>query len=197
MMSQAATLVPRSVWAEDAEPVVDGGAAAADEFGDAAGFETAAVGETKENDDRPQNLGEWIARVHPMVVHMPLAWLLLTLLVDVLTFWRGLAYLERPGFLLLVLTVVSFIPAMTTGFLALQAGDESDTLATALLHRNLMIACAVCTVSALVVRITRRSPWTASTRTVYTGLIVAAATLVSVGAHQGGKLVYGADFLPF
>jgi len=136
-----------------------------------------------------------VGRMHPAVVHFPIAWLLLLSLVDFLALGLGLEELRKYGPYLLGLTILSFCPAATSGFLNYAEYGEPNTLAG--LHRNLMLtAVGLCAVG-LVLRLLGRNRLDGALKWVYLGLLGAAALTVSVGGHLGGKLVFGEDYLPF
>lgn len=165
-----------------------------DEF---SGFEDSKV-VAEESKQGPQNVSELIAHLHPSVVHLPIAWLLLLILSEWLGLIFGKEVFANFGAVLLPLTVLSFVPAAVSGFLNLASELESkEEMDLALFHRNLMLfSCALCVI-AWVLRLRFQKAWTAKTRWFYVGLLTAAGVAVSVGGHLGGKLVYGENYLPF
>lgn len=140
---------------------------------------------------------EILGNLHPMLVHMPIAWLFLLLLADVGGLILGRELPRRAGLPLLALTFLAMIPAVATGLMnAAHQSVEGDDLATLLLHRNLMFATAAVTAVALVLRAVKRE-LPGALRVVYLLLIFAAVALISAGGHIGGEMVYGEDYLPF
>ena len=140
-----------------------------------------------------------IGRLHPSLVHFPIAWLLLVLLVDAGTFFFSRRTWEKAGLLLLSAAAVSFVPAIATGLIRHSTHGETDqeSLALILLDRNLMLAAAAACVLAFGIRIWRRKQLAGGIKALYLALIVTACALIALGGHLGGKVVFGPDYLPF
>jgi uncharacterized membrane protein len=121
------------------------------------------------------------------------------LIIDTVTFVLKKTSWERWGFYTLTGTILSFVPAMTTGFLNArnQLSSSADRLALITTHRNLIIAMGTICVAAFVLRVSRRAGLTDVSRRVYLCLIYIAAGLIGLAGHLGGKLVFGVDYLPF
>ena len=144
--------------------------------------------------------GTWelVGRLHPSLVHFPIAWLLLLVLLDLFTFALRREALAPVGLGLLGLTALSFVPAVATGLLRGEVLEEQAALHDLVeTHETLMLVTAGLVAAALVLRLARRDRLTGASRAVYLGLIVGAAALVAVGAHWGGKIVFGPGALPF
>lgn len=141
-----------------------------------------------------------VGRLHPSVVHFPIAWLMLLVLCEIAALrWPEQKFLTTLSPWLLGLTIASFIPGIVSGLLRFEdvAQHDPEGQGPALLHRNLMLACTLVCSVAWALRFKLGSAPKGSGRWVYLGLILAAALLVSVGGHVGGELVYGDDYLPF
>lgn len=148
--------------------------------------------------DAPPGLLDIVGRLHAAVVHVPIGWLLMVLLVDL-----GALFLRREGWhevglLALVATVASFAPAIASGLLRagqLPAGSPMAALVD--VHRTLVFVTAGLTVGALAVRLGARNRLRGALRGLYFVLLVGAVVLVGAAGHWGGKMVYGENFLPF
>jgi uncharacterized membrane protein len=143
-------------------------------------------------------LPELAGRMHPALVHFPIGWITLVLLLDLLTIFLGRRELESAGLWALFLGVLAFIPAATTGllranYLTVSAGIYHPVE----LHRNLAFLVLLICLVALVLRFKSRKSFTGTVRWTYLALMTAAAGLIGFVGHLGGKMVYGENFLPF
>jgi len=62
-------------------------------------------------------LMQLVGRIHPAVIHFPIAWLTLLLLIETVALFTGKAEWSKFGLYVLILTLLSFIPAVTTGWI--------------------------------------------------------------------------------
>lgn len=138
-----------------------------------------------------------VGKLHPTVVHLPIGWLLLLLVVDLGAILFGRVTWTRAGFLILVSVVLSYLPAAATGMLRASQLPADEDLALVSVHRNLMLLSFGCCVAALGLRWARRNQLAGVLRAVYVALLLGAAALMTVGGHRGAELVRGPDYLPF
>jgi len=137
-------------------------------------------------------------KLHPAMVHLPIAWVFLVFLLDVLTFLVGKAEYARFGLVTLGLAVASAIPAMASGLVrgeVLETQASMEPLIEA--HETTMFVMVGVLSLAFVVRVLRRDHLVGWSRWVYLGLMAAAVGLVGYGGHLGGRIVFGPDHLPF
>jgi uncharacterized membrane protein len=137
-------------------------------------------------------------RMHPALVHLPIGFLVLALLLELAALTRrGRELGACAGFALLA-TLIACLPALLSGFLRTSemwpAGGPPDTAAW---HRNLMLAMAGLTALALALRVAFRERLSGARRAAFLAVLVAATAVAGVGGHLGGKLVFGESFLPF
>jgi len=141
---------------------------------------------------------ELVGRLHPALVHFPIGWIVLVLVLELLTLVFGLSDLERAGHWVLGLGLLAMVPAIASGLL--RAG--SMTLAAGVYypvetHRNLAFLAMVVCILALGLRFKVGSMLSGTMRWVYLVLIAVATVLIGLVGHLGGKMVYGENFLPF
>lgn len=141
---------------------------------------------------------ELAGRMHPAMVHFPIGWITLVLLLDLLTFVFGRRELEPAGLWALVLGVLAFVPAVATGllragYITVSAGIYHPVET----HRNLAFLVLLICLAALAIRWKTRKSLTGVVQWVYLAMIAAAAGLIGFVGHLGGKMVYGENFLPF
>jgi uncharacterized membrane protein len=135
-----------------------------------------------------------LGRLHPLLVHFPIAWLVLLVLVDLATF-----VLRRPwqtfGYLLGIGVALSVIPVVATGLLRMASMGATGELFDLLIeHRNLALAASTVVLVAVGLRAVRRNQLAGWARHVYLALILVATALISSAAHHGGMAVYGKDY---
>ncbi|MDD5011642.1 MAG: hypothetical protein PHQ00_05925 [Phycisphaerae bacterium] len=141
---------------------------------------------------------ETIGRFHPAIVHFPIAWITLLVLLDFMGFAKGSLECRKWGIYILGLTVISAIPAVFTGFLrggVVEQVPEIHGLVEA--HEAVMLSFTVVTAIAFAVRLSRKNELTGAYKLIYLALLGIAGLLVMIGGHLGGKLVFGPDYLPF
>jgi uncharacterized membrane protein len=135
-----------------------------------------------------------IGKFHPMLVHFPIAWVMLLLLVDLATF-----LLRRPwqtfGYLLGLGVALSVFPVVVTGLLrAATMGASGELLDLIVDHRNLALTASTVLLIAIVLRVARRNHLVGWTRSAYLGLLLVATALIGITGHYGGMVVHGKDF---
>lgn len=144
--------------------------------------------------DRGASVRRWVGKLHPSIVHFPIALLLAAALAEVLVALgaRGLQPAVR------FCVILGFLGAAAAASVGWLAGETaSQTLEPQLTwHRWLGVGTAVLALALLVasearVRRGDASPWTVRTR----WLLLLAVVAVSVTGHLGGILVFGADYL--
>lgn len=128
-------------------------------------------------------------RLHPVVVHLPIGFLLLAVLLDLVAWNVRFRYLRQAVPFVLFIGFLSAVIACLFGYLLSLSGDYD----LALLDRHKLsgIALAVCSGILLGVRTRMR---TFSPR-IFSGLLVGMLLLLSYSGHQGGNLTHGSDYL--
>jgi uncharacterized membrane protein len=137
-------------------------------------------------------------RMHPALVHLPIGFLFLAVLLELAALTRrGREFVGCAGFALAA-TLIACLPALVSGFVRTSemwpAGAPPDT---ATWHRNLMLGMAALAALALVLRVAFRGRLAGARRAAYLAVLAAAVVVAGVGGHLGGKLVFGESFLPF
>ena len=151
-----------------------------------------------EVEGKPTGFSDLVGRLHPALVHFPIAWLVGLALIDFVGLVLGRETWQRPGIFVLAGTVLSLLPTAATGLLR-AAHMPSDVAVHSLLvtHRTLNFAMAGLVLTAFVLRLLRRDRLQGWWRVVYLSLVFAATGLVLLAADFGGRMVYGPDYLPW
>ena len=137
-------------------------------------------------------------RFHPAIVHLPIGWLLMAMLLDVLAFGLRRRELEAAGTWVLGGAVLAFLPGILTGLL--RKGFVSQEPAVQRLvgtHEPLILVTAGVAATAMGVRLLSGRRFAGGWKATYLLLMIAAVALVTVAGHWGGKAAWGPDYLPF
>jgi uncharacterized membrane protein len=143
-----------------------------------------------------QVLLRFFGRLHPLVVHFPIALVLVATLIEAGLSLRGRHRVSTTALTCLVFGAI--MAAVAAWFGWLNAANESFGSAqalTILLHRWIGIAAAGLALAAVALGFCARGGQTRWTVNAYRGLLIIAAMLVAIGGHFGAELVYGQDYL--
>jgi mono/diheme cytochrome c family protein/uncharacterized membrane protein len=134
------------------------------------------------------NWQQFLGRFHPLVVHLPIGFLVLLPLLEIVGRKRP-ALREAAGFVLL-LAFVSCLGAVTLGYLlAYGSGDQG---ATVVRH---MWGGITLTIGVLFCLLTRPSWFATEVSRVYSVMLAIVLLLLAWTAHQGGSLTHGSSYL--
>lgn len=141
----------------------------------------------------PTDLGTFIGRFHPLLVHLPIGFLLITVVVELLSQTRRHAGVERLMPFLLALCAVSALLSVVTGLLLAPHGGYDHTLVWQ--HQTLGIGLAAAT--ALAWGAAHLQAWRPSraARAAYRTLLVTSILLLGATGHLGGSLTHGDTYL--
>jgi mono/diheme cytochrome c family protein/uncharacterized membrane protein len=134
------------------------------------------------------NWQQFFGRFHPLVVHLPIGFLVLLPLLEIVGRKRP-ALREAAGFVLL-LAFVSCLGAIALGYLlAYGSGDQG---ATVVRH---MWGGITLTIGVLFCLLTRPSWFATEVSRVYPVMLAIVLLLLAWTAHQGGSLTHGSNYL--
>ena len=157
--------------------------------------QTVAPGEIS---GKPAGLADLVGRLHPALVHFPIAWLVGLALVDFVGLVRKREAWQRAGVFVLAGTVLSLLPTAATGLLrAAHMEFDANLRALLVVHRTLNFVVAGLLLAAFALRLARRNRLDGWWRRAYLALVFAATCAVLVAADFGGRMVYGPDYLPW
>ncbi|MGY6650067.1 DUF2231 domain-containing protein [Wenyingzhuangia sp. IMCC45574] len=128
----------------------------------------------------------FLGRLHPLIVHLPIGFLLIAFLIDLFFKGKKRKSLKSGVLFILVLGFLSSVGASVLGWLlSWEGGYESDVLQ---LHKIFGIITAVFALVALWSRFFDKDK-------VYATSALVIITLISLTGHYGGVLTHGATYL--
>lgn len=149
----------------------------------------------------PQSWQQTLGRLHPMLVHFPIALLLCACATEIASRLRShhAGWLQGATRGTLWIAAIGGIIAAACGWLnAAHEGFASDEVET---HRWLGVGTATLAVISLLAselaERARARDVTRGSRTLLLVLLIASAIIVSLAGHTGGVLAWGEDYLPF
>lgn len=150
-------------------------------------------GQTQVSEEPAFWLWQFLGRLHPMIVHFPIALIVVSALMELFTFGKFNSKI-RPGILMLAtIGAVSAIIAAPMGWLlATNEGTSGDLLD---LHQWIGIGTAILSVITLFFLYKIDKTSSPSQIKVFRTSLFLTAFCVAVAGHFGGSLTHGEDFL--
>ncbi|HET6569146.1 MAG TPA: c-type cytochrome domain-containing protein [Rhodothermales bacterium] len=143
--------------------------------------------------DNPSDLTLFTGRLHPLIVHLPIGFILLAGALEYLSRKPALARIAPAVPLVLCLGAASAVGAVFAGYLlGVSGGYSGDTFAW---HERTGIAVAVLTAAACGLWFARRNWPSRLVQRTYSGTVSACVLLVAVAGHLGGTLTHGEGYL--
>lgn len=137
------------------------------------------------------------SRAHVVMVHFPVALLMVMALIEVLRWRRKTGSMDQTVALIAVIAALSSIVSVIQGLMLDGSSDgESEYARTLALHKWLGISTAVFAIGAAIIALRRQLGDTAGLTKIYRALVLPGAALVSLTGHYGGMAVHGANYLP-
>ena len=135
-------------------------------------------------------------RAHVVVVHFPVALLMVLALIEVLRWRRPTGSMDQTVAIIAVIALLSSILAVVQGLLlAGDGGGEGEHARLLFLHKWLGIATAVVALGTTVLALRRQLGDTPGLTRLYRAFVLPGAILVSLTGHYGGAMVHGEDYL--
>jgi uncharacterized membrane protein len=144
-------------------------------------------------DQTSSDLVLFFGRFHPLILHLPIGFLLIAFLLEILSrFPRFASYKPAVGFVLF-LGAVSAIIAAVLGLMLAQGGGYGEALLS--LHQWLGIGAALTALVSLVLhQMAQKKPSPGLDKAYLSVLSVMVVVLMAAG-HYGGSLTHGSDYL--
>jgi len=145
-----------------------------------------------------KRVATFIGKLHPVIVHFPIALILLALLAEMLWWATGQAMFDNAVRFVLPLGAAGALVAAGLGWLdAMFVHTPSDMLHTLLIHRWLGISTALMATVAAGLQLAACRRTNGRLYWAYRLALVAAAILVGLTGHLGGMLIFGSDYFNY
>lgn len=128
----------------------------------------------------------FVGRFHPLIIHMPIGLISLALIIEVASFFKGLAYLQKSQNFILWLCLLSGIVATLFGYFLMAAEDFAGHAMD--MHLYFGLAVVVCSLFALISSV--------KGKLMFQRLWVGASMFTCAAAgHFGGAMVHSPEYL--
>lgn len=134
----------------------------------------------------PADLGLFIGRFHPLLVHLPIGLITLVFVLEVLGRWRRFGHATAANGIILALAAPAAVASAGCGWLLSNDGGYDPQLLA--WHKWLGVGVAAACTLALLFRWLER-------RVAYSVVLTAACLGLVVASHFGGSLTHGSDYL--
>ncbi|MFM7180379.1 MAG: c-type cytochrome domain-containing protein [Verrucomicrobiales bacterium] len=135
----------------------------------------------------------FVGRFHPLVVHLPIALILLVGLMEVLACFKAFQHLRSSILTILLIAALSSGLAVLHGsLLASGGGDNSETLND---HLWSGVAFSIMAFALLPLRVLASACTNGLARGAYTLLLTGTILTLFIASHLGGNLTHGPDYL--
>ena len=135
----------------------------------------------------------FFGRFHTLVVHLPIGFLFIAVLLEVITRWRAFRKHEPLVPFMWLLGAMSVCIAVVLGYMLSLAGDyDEERLAW---HKWAGIALCVLSFVCYYFKARLNSARIKMIRNVYIGLVILTSSLLIQTGHLGGTLTHGPDYL--
>lgn len=134
-----------------------------------------------------------IGHLHPLLVHLPIGFLLLAILLDVLAYRKAYASFRAAVPLTLLLGFGAAAASCGTGYLQSLSGDYAPQ--SLLLHQWGGFVVAGLSIFLFWIRGWILKLSTPNAPRIFSGLLLSLGLLLAYTGHQGGSLTHGSDYL--
>ncbi len=135
----------------------------------------------------------FLGRMHPLIIHLPIGFLLLAILFDAISYQKKFGYLRQAVPFTLLIGFFSAVTACVFGYMLSLTGDYDNQI----LNNHLISGICLTLFAGILYAFTTphfRKFLTIS-RPLFSGLSVATFILVSYTGHQGASLTHGNDYI--
>ncbi len=140
-----------------------------------------------------ENILTYLGRLHPLIVHLPIGFLILAIIVDLVSYSKRYRHLASAVPFTLALGFSTAVAACVLGFLLSRTGDYDDAVLQR--HQTSGIVLTIFAGVLYLARTTLVRHRVELSRSVFSILGVVVFGLVLYTGHLGGSLTHGSDYL--
>lgn len=133
---------------------------------------------------------QFFGRFHPVTLHLPIAFIGLLALMEFLSSGLKMEHLRGAIGLVLVLSILSTLLAVVTGFLLAFGGGSDEELVVSHMRNGVLLGIACLILGGLKLFEGKRL-----FRVMYRCVLGGAVLLLAYASHQGGSITHGRDYL--
>ncbi|AEE50239.1 DUF2231 domain-containing protein [Haliscomenobacter hydrossis] len=139
------------------------------------------------------NIADLIGHLHPLLVHLPIGFLLLAILLDLLAYRSAYASFRAAVPMTLFLGFVAAVASSCTGYLLSLSGDYAPQSLSLHQWGGFVVAGLSGILWLIRLLMPKADPPKASR--LFTGFLLGLGVLLAYTGHQGGSLTHGSDYL--
>ncbi len=133
---------------------------------------------------------QFLGRFHPLILHLPIGFVLLLGILELLGATKSFAHVRRAVPLVLSLAIISLLSAVGTGFLLAYASGANEPRVITHMQTSIYLA-----IGCLVLGVVKIFESQKNMSPIYRLLLIINLALLVVASHNGGSITHGEDYL--
>lgn len=150
----------------------------------------------RESETMEERSSDWIlflGRFHPLVLHLPIGFLALAVVMECMARFRRFRHYQAPvGFILAVGAALALVTTLLGLMLAEGGGYDEELLSS---HQWTGIAACVFSITAVALRRIKQERASLAWDKLYISSMIMMVITIGVAGHYGGSLTHGSDYL--
>ncbi len=139
------------------------------------------------------DLLKFLGRFHPLILHLPVGFLVLLGVFEYAGNWKRFDYLKKASGLVLGLSVITVMIAVATGYLLAYSHGSAE--AAVIAHMRFGVVLGILSLILLVVKAIAAKSVQRYWGNLYQGVLGVTLLVLFVVGHQGGSITHGEDYL--
>ncbi|MEP6750464.1 MAG: DUF2231 domain-containing protein, partial [Bacteroidota bacterium] len=135
----------------------------------------------------------FLGHLHPLVVHLPIGFLLLAMMFDLLSYFSKYAYLKEAVSFTLFASFIAAVTSCIFGYLLSLSGDYNDVVLGN--HKFAGIILTIITSLLFIATTKKAQSFFTIPAGLFSSLFAGVIVLMAYTGHQGGTLTHGSTYL--